>query len=334
MLNPKYIALLESTSKKYSQVETVNSSFEGFCQHENKIEPLKAGNSFQVEDVSHKIGNHKKKTFDTAASTPKVSNDPNKQNNKYHIKINTKARKNFSAEEDKLLLDYIQANPEFKVNKSSVIKNLEKILKRTVNSITRRIYVLQKGAAKKRTKTTFTFTEDKMIIDEAIKHFEKCKILRETVIQNPHELSQQLNRNYVSIEQRWSVRIRSWLLQYYNKNLNLEIRPMLADFVYRHFDSVKTIDWEFLTKSKEFSGHTDVSLRLLFYSRIVHYAAKFFKKPSYELTLKEINSYAKSELMNKSVYFSPQFEKRQMDCIEYFVSEIAGKALNISCSLN
>ena len=87
--------------------------------------------------------------------------------------------------------------------------------------------------------------------------------LQNTILPNSKELATRLNRNAWSIEQRWINQIKIWLLQYYKKTLNLEIRPMLANLLANHFQSYEDIDWKFVVTFPEFSGHTEGSLRML-----------------------------------------------------------------------
>ena len=332
-LNPKYVALLKNTYEKFSKIDVINSSFrkESLLECMSEIKPLSSSSSKSTKLSSQENKIITKKTQNL--STTQSNNDQKmKRYHKFLSRTNVNGRKSYSSEEDEFLLDYLKANPEYDFNKTKVVHKLEKIMKRTPASIKLRIYCLQRGKINKKSKKLFSFTEDKMIIDEAIKHLMNCKSLRDTVIQNPHEFSQQLNRNFSAVEQRWSVAIRSWLLQYYNKNLNLEIRPMLADLVCRNFNSVKSIDWEIVAKTSEFSGHTAVSLRHVFYSKTLNNAARFFNKPTNKVILEEINSYAKDQFINKNIKITSELEKRQLSCIEYF--ENRTKKLKICFDIN
>lgn len=325
-LNPKYVALLKNTYEKYSKIDTIHSSFRDgtLLEFSDEIKPLLSSPPTNyVEDVVQKKKSPMPKNNPSLSKNHSNGDLKLKRYHTFHSRQNVNGRKSYSSEEDEFLLDYLKANPDFEFNKTAVVNRLEKIMKRTPASIKLRIYCLQRGKiSKKRSKKVFSLTEDKMIIDEAIKHLMKCKSLRETVIQDAHKFSQQFKRNFSAVEQRWSVSIRSWLLQFYNKNLNLEIRPMLADLVCRNFNSVKSIDWEVVAKSPEFSGHTDVSLRQVFYSKTLNNAARFFKKPTYEVTLEEISTYARDHYLDKNIKLAHELEKRQMNCIDYFVSAI------------
>ena len=220
-LNPKYVALLKNTYEKFSKIDVINSCFRKEsllgCMSEIKPSSSSSSKSTKLSSQENKIITKKTQNLSTTQS----NNDQKmKRYHKFLSRTNVNGRKSYSSEEDEFLLDYLKANPEYDSNKTKVVHKLEKIMKRTPASIKLRIYCLQRGKINKKSKKLFSFTEDKMIIDEAIKHLMNCKSLRETVIQNPHEFSQQLKRNFSAVEQRWSVAIRSWLLQYYNKNLN------------------------------------------------------------------------------------------------------------------
>merc|ERR1712098_276912 len=174
--------------------------------------------------------------------------------------------------------------------------------------------------------------EDKVIIDVAIEHLSKCKHLRKTIIEDPRGLGRRLKRNYHSVAHRWSVSIRSWLLQYYNKNLNLEVRPMLADFVNAHFDSVHGIDWKFVASQKEFLGHTEISLSFLFHSGTIKNAARHLNRQHHKVSLEEVAHFAKSVIFEKYNKVKAHVTKRQTECIDYFVKKINDK--NITCLFN
>merc|ERR1712098_553660 len=171
--------------------------------------------------------------------------------------------------------------------------------------------------------------EDKLIIDEAIEHLKQCKSLRETRLQNPLEFCKSFGRKHKTIEERWESIIKCWLLQYYNKNLNQEIRPMLVRLINENYDSVIDINWEFISSHKEFSGYTIPGLKKI-YVAMVDKLAKTIKKPSYELSIKEVANFTEGYFSNHKIKAQPVRDKRKMDCIEYF--ELKIKEQNISFS--
>merc|ERR1711862_557448 len=97
---------------------------------------------------------------------------------------------------------------------------------------------------------TIYFIRRKCLIDEAIQHLKEGKSLRMVHFQNNSRcqvISLKLGRSFYSVCDRWNNKIKIWLLQYFNKTLNLEIRPVLANAVADNFESIEAIDWTFLT---------------------------------------------------------------------------------------
>ena len=82
-------------------------------------------------------------------------------------------------------------------------------------------------------------------------------------------LSQDLKRNAQNISRRWECNLKVWLLGYYSKTLNLEVRLMLANLLSEKFETVLSIDWDQVMVYKEFSGHTESSLRKLLHSDLM-----------------------------------------------------------------
>jgi len=307
-LNQKYINLLKKSYDKFSKLSVLET-------HNEKIND-RAG----VED--------KLSLTKPSKVNPHGTSSCRKKRKEFHTKVLKNGRKIFSAEDDEFLLKFVLQNPEFERNKTLKLRELEGLLNRSAKAIAIHIRNLQKGKKNNRRNKPFSLAEDEIIINKAIKHLKKCKSLRDVVIEKPRKLAKQLNRNYLAVEQRWSIRIRSWLLQYYNKNLNLEIRPMLADLLSKHFDSVHMIDWKFVSCQSEFSGHTEVSLRNQFHSRTLRFAAQFLQKPRDQVSLKEIADYTKENMGNQHFKIKSNVERRQMECIDYFVKQIKKK--NIS----
>jgi len=313
-LNPKYVALLRESYKKYSQINCVNETNPNLNVESSKFSKVeKLGDSNLTSDnLSVKSI---PKTITRKESKKKEEFTEGKRS--YYSKANN-GRKIFSKQEDDFLLEYLKQHPDFEQNKSTEIHVLMKSMNRTYKSVYHRINTLQRGTKTTRSNRQFTLTEDKMIIDEALKHLRKIKSLRDTVIFDPREFCKKFGRNFQAVEQRWLITIRSWLLQYHNKNLNLEIRPMLADLLFSNFDSIKSINWEFVASHEEFSGHTEISLRHVFYSKTLFYTSCYLKKPTYDVSLEEIADYSRTHFLNSNVKVAPKVEKRQLDCISYF----------------
>jgi len=326
-VDPKYVDMLNKAYEKYLKLEVVNSNFE----HYDETEPEPAKFHTDKLDAHAHQGSDNIQVINNRTLTPKPNSDKSKKL-KYKNYTNY-GHKKYSEEENEILINFLEKNPNFShsQNKKSKLIELAKIMEgRTINSIRSQINLIQTEPelmAKKRTKKIFSLTEDKLIIDEAIRHLQQCKSLRDTVIQNPRDFCKTFKRSYRSIEERWESYIKCWLLQYYNKNLNQEIKPMLVDLIHRNYDSIPSIDWEFIANHKEFSGYNISGLKKELASAI-RKAAMFHNKASYELSLKEIAKLSKENLLNTKR--TPALAKRIMDCIEYF--ELKVRDQNISCS--
>lgn len=213
---------------------------------------------------------------------------------------------------------------KYKTN-SKLVKKLD----RNDNSIVGRLDQLRSGRHLKMRKC-FTLEEDLMIIDEALKVMKDTRSLEKTVLSNSKELGKQFNRNHWSIDLRWNTQIKTWLMQYYNKTLNLEIRPMLANFLAENFVSYKQIDWKFVLTFPEFKGHTEESLRLIFYTKMLFYATRNLKLKRNEITLAQIaEDTARMCLLKRR---NRVIEERQKNVVNYFERKISALDINlISC---
>jgi len=323
VVDPKYVDMLNTAYEKYSKLEVVNSNFEHFSDSNEDVKKL------LVKDTIISTSSHE---MDKKSQTKnKKANVDNKRKKTKNYK-NTFGKKRYSEEENKFLLNFLENNSD--LGQTNAAKELEKMMTgRTWISIFEQIRALQSGKSVmvvKRKVKKFSLVEDKLIINEAIKHIKLCKSLRESNIQNIKEFGKFMKRNHLSIYDRWESFIKCWLLQYYNKNLNQEIRPMLVDLIRRNYDSVPSIDWEFVLSHKEFSGYNIKGLKKQFVA-IIDAAAKSLKKPSYELSLEEIVNFA-DEYLKKKFKAQPTLEKRKMDCIEYFELKISEE--QIICSKN
>jgi len=323
--DPKYVALLNKAYEKYSKLEVVNSTFEHFSDsHEDKKE------IFEEVDKSPTISNEIK--FKNRIKSRRFNDDDDKPKKRKN-NANYNGHRKYTEEENKVLMKFLENNPDFdKQNKSAKIKELVKKLKgRTHNSIESQLRIFRGSREcppSEKTRKLFSLTEDKLIIDEALKHLKQIKSLRETVIQNSLEFCKSFNRSATTIHERWEALIKCWLLQYYNKNLNLEIRPMLVDVIHRNYDSVVAIDWETVACHKEFSGYTILALKRI-YKTLITQTARFFKKPSFELSMKEIANFA-NYFFNKKIIQKPSREERKMACIAYFEQKISEQNISFS----
>ena len=297
----KYVQLLNKTFEKYKKIDVV------FNSHSVKVVKI---HEECAQNTKHQIvPNILRKRFETSESSSRA------QAREYR-KRKTSSHKPFLAAEDEVLLEILNKTPPGEKVRYSVVCELVKKLGRNDHSIVGRMRKLRKGNPN-REKKPFLVHEDFMIIDEAFKNLLDCKSLQNTVLPNSKELAVTLNRNAWSIEQRWINQIKIWLLQYFKKTLNLEVRPMLANLLVNHFKSYEDIDWKFVMTFPEFSGHTEGSLRMLFYSKMINYTMRHLKLKRSEITLENIAEDAKINYANTSAVTKP-VEKRQKELIEYF----------------
>jgi len=321
-VDPKYVAMLNKAYEKYSKLEIVNSNFEHLSdsyEFQNKCigESEETKNSCNIENKS-KIKNENEKSLSKFGSCKSKKIRKNKAN--YGLK-------RYSEEENEFILKYLENNTG--LNQAAKIRELEKLMGRTYHSIKYQLKVLRSGPiVPARKRKIYSLTEDKFIIDEAIKHLKDCKSLREAKIQNLLDFSKFLKRSHKTINERWESSIKCWLLQYYNKNLNQEIRPMLVDLIHKNFDSIVDINWEFVSCHQEFSGYNISGLKKLFFA-MIDKVSKYLSKPSYEVSLNEIAKFTE-EYFNRQRRTQSFREKRKIDCVEYF--ELKTSEQNISFS--
>ena len=102
---------------------------------------------------------------------------------------------------------------------------------------------------------------------------------------------------------------------------------MLASFLADNFDSVSSIDWGEVTQFKEFSGHTERSLRHEL-NNLKLAASYHFKTDRSSLTLKQIAEAAKvvysedSEDEGTARKIPESKVERQMEIIQYWESQV------------
>ena len=75
-----------------------------------------------------------------------------------------------------------------------------------------------------------------------------------------------------------------------------------------------------LTKYPEFSGHTDKSLRTVFYSVILPNASRRLKIDKFELSLSQISEDAETNYRHPRII--KRVEQRKRDIVEYFESSV------------
>ena len=199
--------------------------------------------------------------------------------------------------------------------KSAGIVELSKLLNRTYKSVHGRIEILATQTVSGRRERSFSLQEDFLIVDNALKSLKQCKSLEDTQLHDYEDLAKSLDRQGKSVFERWNTQLKMWLLQYYQKTLNLEIRPMLINVLALNFDSIKDIDWDWVKKVPEFSGYTSNGLKRVFFTKIIHHIARQLEVERTEMILAKLSEAAKDfkfSNVNKSVL------ERQKQVVDYF----------------
>ena len=291
-VNQRYCKLLSETFEKYKDINVVKI---------NKYAKEDGGKEEQVEQVEQVEPQKIKRKHGSS---------------KVHL-CNLTNRKYFSRDEDQIIIDEM-GREELSY---AAIHKLAARLSRDFRSIQCRADLLRKqklagmGTDTKLVHKRFTLQEDMLIIDEVIEDIKECGTLQKAKLANPEDLYIRINRTGASVSGRWIKNLKPWLLQYYTKTLNLEIRPMLTNAVAESYESVSSIDWEFLCKKPEFSGHTPESLSAVFSSIITRIVTKHGMKRT-DLTLKQVAKLSNDRFDHCKVKESTKM--RQQEIIKYF----------------
>ena len=194
---------------------------------------------------------------------------------------------------------------------------------RDLSGIKERMKKIEHGEDLKILKNQFILEEDMIIIDSLIQNLLNNKTLR-TALGSSHEfddkaLALRPNSRSKVVINRWNWMLQPWLLSYYEKTLNLEIRPMLANYLRDNFKTRQQIDWDQTVQVKSFSGQTVNSLKHLVRTIILNCARKLNMNYS-EVTLQDMVEVANSIYPNKKV--AETVKKRQQAVIEYFEESV------------
>jgi len=306
-VNEKFVNLLNRTFEKYKDISVLKSREEENCEPEEK-DKIK---TITTDKISTPIYD---RLNDGGSSKPKSSEkSPGGKKRGYTVHKLYKS-KQFTPDEDEVIIKIMKSAE----NNSTGILELTKLLNRPYRSIQYRIEKLATGSGRTSARP-FSLQEDFMIIDNALKSLKQCKSLEETELHDYEDLAKSLGRVKISVLGRWKTSLQSWLLQFYKKNLNLEIRPMLINVLAENFDSIQSIDWDWVRKIPEFSGYTSNGLKRLFTQKI-HHRIPLLDTDRSEITLNQLAEAAKdykfSNLVNKVVL------ERQNKVIEYFEKNV------------
>jgi len=321
--NQKYVDLLSATYEKYKTIDFIDNS--------NIKETLESGFDFDsVQNVSDGAVNS-----NSSSDLLKAGGISKCENKSIDSKIARKRGytfqklykvRTFTPEEDEVIQRFMTSSDN--ESKSVRITKLTKELNRPYKSIQHRIVKLQTGTSKREYRP-FTLQEDLLIVDNAVESFQtlSCKSLQEVQLSDHESLAKSLKRHSKSVYERWNTQIKIWLLQYRQKTLHLEIRQMLVSVLVKNFDSIKSIDWNYVLQIKEFSGHTESSIKRVFFTKIVHQLARHLGVDRTKMTLQQIAA-ASSDFK----FSDPNRKKqqRQNEIIDYFEKLVEVKKIHLS----
>ena len=234
-----------------------------------------------------------------------------------------KTIKVFSAEEDSKLLKGLEECPEG-IIVHEVVRKLSHELKRRWSAVHHRMEKLQRGSSKRGLRM-FTLEEDMLIIDLAVEVILKGYTLQEANISNLdiRLLADSLTREDKTMRDRW-IYLKTWLQQYYHKTLNLDVRPMLVNVLADNFESEDQVDWDFVLKCPEFSGHSTQSLRKVLhdYFRMVSRNMRISRN---DLSFKQVVQFTKENYKPRKV--PEKVQMRQAEIIKYFEEMVKSKGI-------
>ena len=76
------------------------------------------------------------------------------------------------------------------------------------------------------------------------------------------------------------------------RNIELDVRRMLANFIADNFDTTNSIDWQLVAERPDFVGHTRESIRSIFFSQLFPSTKVHLRLESKDITLKNIADFA------------------------------------------
>ena len=296
-VNVKYLELLNRAYDKYKDIDVIEKVPE-------PIENTTTGKLSQKSDKRCKV--NKTKSKDKVGRKTKKLHD----------------RKLFSPQEDQIIIDNLCHED---LTKS--INILTKKLPRTYAGIQKRIEKLQSGNLRREHKQ-FTLDEDLMIIDSAVADLKNKGSLVNTQLHKKEDLSKTLGRHPESVFDRWESILKVWILQFHHKTLNLEIRPMLVNFLVDNFDSIEEIDWAKVLEVPEFAGHTIRSIKKLFHSNVMHRTARILDIKKSKLTIDQLAEVSRGfpvlgSVLNRNLI-------RQRKIIDYFQSCVEEQGIDVT----
>jgi len=235
-------------------------------------------------------------------------------------------KKKFTPEEDAILLNAMGRYGD----KIKFVK-LGRKMNRTYRSVTNRIDKLKSGSQKRR---YYTLAEDICILDAVLKHVEENQSVEIEMLNlpNPSEwkiIAALLGRFERAVRTRWVNSLQPWILQHYSGTLNLEIRRMLANYLADNFKNIDSIDWQSVSTKTEFAGHTQASLRTVFFNNLYKETKRNLNDNSEDITLEMVAEYANKAFAQGGRKVLDKILTRQKEVIDYFECYVKKKSIQI-----
>ena len=115
----------------------------------------------------------------------------------------------------------------------------------------------------------FSLVKDKCILTELVIPGLGSQKLSEVFLSQGSsevlDLSRQWSRCRVSVMTRWMNNLQPLLLQHYSGTLNLRVERMLASHIAESYSNFSEIKWSSVAARSEFAGHTERSLRNMYF---------------------------------------------------------------------
>jgi len=300
----------------YSEPETKTLKLDGFdveTETECGKEETKQG---EVERITSFKGNKPKtkssKKVEVIVEAFEGGKSSKGKRVAYHNQKQVTAVK-FTPEEDEILLNAMKNGD--KIN----FVQLGKDLKRKDMSIRNRIEKLKTGKTC-RERRLYTLVEDIVVLDAVLKHLDEHQSLE--MLNLPYSdwkrVGDLIGSHPRHVTLRWVNHLKPWILQHNSGTLNLDIRRMLANYVADNFKDINSIDWPSVAAKKEFAGHTQASLRNVFFTAIFQETKRNLNAFTEDITLDMVADFANKTFATGGRKVRDTILTRQKEVVAYF----------------
>jgi len=218
-------------------------------------------------------------------------------------------KKRFTQEEDAIILRSYKIDGE-KLDVNSLAKKIG----RSRASVKFRLQSLKMGDTRMK-HTVFTLLEDKAIIDMVFPYQNQAlegQVPSWEWVRMAEEMGQ---RRSQTLRSRWELGLRPWLLQNQAGTLNLNINSLLVSHLVSTYSSIEAIVWSEVAKKADFRGHTEASLRGMFYSKLLKCASRALGKGIQLVTLREVAEVQSARVVRET---RRTVQERQEEVINYW----------------